>query len=390
MTTPQTIRAGTPATITVNSQPPSNGETVQLFLLNTNGTTRLSSRTLDGQATFLLDRTLTQVAGQVALLARRGSAEGWGTLTIVPDETVEPVLALVGPRSIRADGEHWTMLTALPHDQFGNAVADGTPVTVRALHPMTAQPNQRAVADPLEVLSTTTDHLLAVVRIYGRTKAGRIDMAASAGRAHSPERTVLAVPGPPVAFGLIAEPGQRIADGRQLLTIATEALQDQFANPLLDGTAVTFLVTTPDGTTRTLPAQSIAGRATVQVQAPTSPGQLQIEALILNTPSRPLTLTFEAGIGVAPIAVRAIPSSDVLTLIAGPLLGPLGQYIPDGSAVSFTLRTVGNEQIAIQTMAPAAAGFATTVIRSRTLAAGRYTVHVTAGVGEGVITIELP
>ncbi len=387
---PTSIRAGTPILVTVTSQPLANDQAVQLFLLNTNGTIVLSSNLLDGKATFTLDKSLTQIAGQVILVAQAGAARADFTLSIVANEAVEPVLALVGPRSIRADGEHWTMLTALPNDQFGNAVVDGTAVTVRALHPATGGTTQPIGADAIEVLTAETGHLLAWLRIYSRTKAGRMDMAATSGNAHSPERTVQAVPGPPGAFGLIAEPLQRSADGRHLVTVDTERLTDQFGNQLLDGTAVTFLVTNPDGTTRTLPAQSIDGKATVQIQAPTMAGSLQIKALVLDTTSRSLSLEFEAGIGVAPISLRAMPTADLLTLVAGPLLGPLGQYIPDGTIVRFTLQAEGIEGIVQEITAPVSAGFATAVIRRNLLADGRYTVRVTAGVGEGYTSVELP
>lgn len=386
---PTSVRAGTPVTVTVTSEA-ANRQSVQLFLLNTNGTALLSAAQLGDKATFLLDSTLTQTAGQATLIAQVGAAQVARPLVIVAGDAVEPVLALVGPRSITADGAHWTMLTALPNDQFGNAVVDGTLVTVRALHPTADQSTQAFGRDAIEVLTAETAHLLAWLRITSRTKAGPIDMAATSGNAHSPERTVLAVPGPPVTFGLIAETRQRNADGRHLVTVATEPLVDRFGNPLLDGSAVTFLVTNPDGTTRTLPAQSIDGKATVQIQAPSAAGSVRIEALVLNTTSQVLTLDFEPGIGVAPIPLRATPSADLLTLVAGPLLGPLGQYIPDGTVVRFTVQVAGRDEIAQEITAPAAAGFATALIRRNLLATGRYTVHVTAGVGEGYTTVDLP
>ncbi|MEZ4615111.1 MAG: hypothetical protein R2867_06285 [Caldilineaceae bacterium] len=179
------------------------GWPVQLFVVNTNGTLLLEGRLINGKAHFEINATVTQVAGAMSLVAQVADRRATGVIHIEPGDPVEPVLVLVGPRSIPADGDHWTMLTALPQDQFGNAVAAGTAVTVRVLHPATTLSNGAAEnggpeVDTVEMISTTTDSLLASVRIYSRTKAGRMDMAAGAGDAHSPERTVMAVPGPPV------------------------------------------------------------------------------------------------------------------------------------------------------------------------------------------------
>ncbi|MEZ4615112.1 MAG: hypothetical protein R2867_06290 [Caldilineaceae bacterium] len=170
--------------------------------------------------------------------------------------------------------------------------------------------------------------------------------------------------------------------------MATQALVDVNGNLLLDGTAVMFVITGEDGTERRLPAQLIDGKATVQLQAPALPGALHVKALVLNTSSTPLTLDFSAGIGVAPIALRMIPDAETLTLIAGPLLGPLGQYISDGSEVLFTLQATDNSGVPIRVTVPAVAGFAAAVLRRSLLSADTYTVHVDAGVGEGETIIQ--
>jgi len=400
---PITAAAGTPFTVTVASQRPVDHAPTALFLINTNGTRLLAGELQGGHATIPVHASMTEVAGAMELIAQVGNTvTGRTTIMIVPGAAVEPVLALVGPRSITADGEHWTMLTALPADRFGNAVSDGTAVVVRVLHPAADGAAQRTQIDTynndtgndtgndtFEVLTANTNYLLAWVRVFSRTIAGRMDMAATAGMAHSPERTVIAVPGPPVTFGLQATARQRDADGRHLITVETARLQDRFGNPLLDGTAVTFLVTNPDGSRRSLSSQSIAGKASIPIQVPTLPGSLQIEALVLNTMSQPLLLDFSAGIGITAIAVRAIPTDDLLTLIAGPLLGPLEQYIPDGSDVSFTIQSTEPSLDVIEVIAPAAAGFATAVIRTSILPAGRYRVLVQAGIGTGEMMIEI-
>lgn len=364
--------------------------TAQIFILNTNGTTLLERPIHAGQAHFVLDETMTAVAGEVMLLARLANQRTSRTMTIRPGLPVEPVLTLVGPRSITADGDHWTMVTALPNDAFGNAVIPGTDVTIRTLHPATTLSTGALGAKNLETVTAATGYLLAWARIYSRTKAGRIYIGANAGDAHSPERTILAVPGPPVPFTLHAEPVQLTADGRQLVTIVTEPLFDEYENLLLDGTAVIFIITGADGTNRRLPSQVIDGKATVQLQAPAHPGTIQIEALVLNTISTPMTLSFDAGIGMAPIVIQFLPTDELLTFTAGPLLGPLGQYIPDGSGVAFTFQAEDHDFPLHEVIAHAEAGFASAVIRTSIFNSGRYTVFASVGIGTGQMTFDLP
>lgn len=401
-----TLTAGEPTTITVITEsvmPLSLNQSmlmppVQLSLLMTTGTLLLEAPRINGVAQFQLNGSITQSAGTMTLIAQSADQRVETTMTIVPGPPVEPLLALVGPRSITADGKHWTMLTALPNDEFGNAVVTGTPVTVRTQHPATVLTTSAATTETLETITTTTEYLLAWARIFSRTKTGRITIAATAGNAHSPERTVLAVPGSPQPFTIHAEPAALTADGRQFITVITETLVDQYTNPLLDGTVVTFVVTNTDGTERRLPAQVIDGRATVQVQAPIVTGTLHIKALVLDTTSESLTLNFTAGLAIAPFDLEINQDEEVITFIAGPLLGPLRQYIPDGSEVIFSIQattadlnatppTSAAEQQRI--MASAKAGFASAAIRRTMLPAGRYRIAISLGSEEQIFLMEI-
>ena len=400
--TPGVVTAGDRITITVSivttsslavateqlSSDQVSPQLIQLFLLSTTGTLLWQAPLLDGKARFVLDESITSIAGAVKLLAIGADQRTETTMMIMPGSPVEPLLALVGPRSITADGKHWTMLTALPNDAFGNAVADKTPVVVRVTHPPTTPNIGTTAREPIEVLQAKTGHLLAWFRIHSRAKAGRMYMAANAGDTHSPERSILAVPGAPSPFSLRAEPIQLTADGRRLVTVIAEGLTDTYANPLLDGTAALFMVTDGGGERR-LPAQIIDGKATVQLQAPATADSLTVKALILNTVSSPLTLTFDAGIGVESIIMRVNMNDETISLIAGPLLGPLGQYIPDGSEVHFMLDAVDGSGDSLQITAPSAAGFSSIVVRRSLLSATRYTARVTAGMGEGELLIDL-
>lgn len=386
---PTTIQAGAPVTISVTTDSPDSRQSVRLALFDAYGATILQDTLTDGHATFLLPGTRVQTTGQMRLVAQVGAVAATATLRIEAGAPVEPVLTLVGPRSITADGKHWAMLVAAPQDQYGNPVADETPVTVRIVHPARTLTSAGVANADVETQTTTTAHLIAWQRLYSRTKAGRMSISANAGAAHSPERTVLAVPGAPTPFALTADPIHLTADGQQLVTIRTAPLVDTFGNLLLDGTSVTFWVEEENGAVRTLPAQTIGGTATTPVQAPAVPGRLTIRAVVLDIESQPLTLPFTAGLAVTPFTITVTIGEETVRLQAGPLVGHVGQYIPDGSAATFQLRPAQSEPpaapVGTDPYAPLTVttqvdgGFTTAHIRRNELRSGEYLVMVTVG-----------
>ncbi len=390
MQAPMTIAAGTLAHVKVRT---ANGagavdQPVRLLIIGTYGTTVLSASLVQGGADFVLDATITRFAGTVQLQASVADAVATTALQIVPGPPVEPLFTLLGPRSIPADGRHWAMAVTLPQDRFANGVADGTAVTLQILHP--AAPTLRPQNEQAnrEVLVTEATQLLAWARIYSRTTAGRLYLAATAGAAHSLQQSLLVVPGPPAPFTIAAEPSPLTADGEQLITVQSSPLLDDFGNLLLDGTAITFVAEAEDGSRRTMPAQLIAGSATVQLQAPNRPGPITVRAFVLDRASPPLRLDFRAGLAPAPIAVAITIGDEEIQLRAGPLLGLLNQYIPDGSEVTFAVQRSGTVTQTIS--ARSEAGFATALVRRNRLIAGAYSVRVNVGAGAGESTFILP
>ena len=70
-------------------------------------------------------------------------------------------------------------------------------------------------------------------------------------------------------------------------------------------------------------------------------------------------------------------------MIAGPLVGALGQFIPDGADVTFTI-TFPDGQIE-EVIAPADYGYTQLLLRRGALVDGEYQITVTAGTGQGAI-----
>lgn len=271
----------------------------------------------------------TEQSGVLTAIVRTADAVGSASVLVEPGEAVDGITPLAGPRSMTADQEHWTMVTAFARDRYGNAVADGTIVEVIARHP----------DGSVESVDTGVEHLLAAVRVYSETLAGRTTLRIDAEGATGDEVEVLEVPGPPVTVDL-EEPSIPLrADGRQLVEIRSEVLVDQYGNELLDGTVGVVQLFGPSGR-GTLRAVTIDGRAEFVVEAPSTPGSLSLELTVDGVRSDSLVLNFGADVTDLPVdVVRDTDNNDgggAVTLTIGPVLTELGGYVPDGTVARVT------------------------------------------------------
>jgi len=382
---PARIKAGVPLKVAVHVDPPTATTPVLLTAQGTFGLIPQQQVAVDGVAHFRYTIRYTRFAGAVHLRASADRAETVGEVQIAPGPAVDPVLPLVGPRSIVTGGEQWTMAVTTPRDALDNPVAEHTLVTFRVQHPV---PPTQAPETGVETIETYTQNLLAWTRIYSRARAGQMLIAANAGFGHSPERVVVATPGLPVSFQLTADKLEAPANGRQLVRISSDQITDRFGNVLWDGTNVTLLATMAPQERRFLPATTIDGRIYTTLQAPNQPGIMTLQAWIAGVPSAPLAIHFTPGPAVQPILVTTKKVAEGILVTAGPLVGQLGQFIPDGAAVTFTITAPDGTVETV--VVPADYGYTQLLLRQPALLAGRYQIAVAAGTGQGAVTLVVP
>lgn len=388
---PTDIAAGEPLPVTVYVSPPTPGVEILLTAQGSFGFLPQTSMAHEDHAHFTLSAAHTRRAGTVTLRALAGAIVSTATVTIAPGRAVDPVVPLVAPRSIVADGEHWTMAVLTPRDHWHNPVAEGTAVTLLTQYPVAPGIDPKSGLQSVEIL---TQNLLGWSRIKSGTGAGKLLISAHVDDAHSPERTVLAVPGPPITFTLQASPAQVPADGHQWIQLQSSQITDRFGNVLLDGTHATIVAALPPADMRVLPAMTVDGRIYAQLQAPTAPGILFARAWIgaVSSPLLPMTIT--PGPAVEPIAVSMTKQNELLLIKAGPLVGARKQFVPDGTTVIFHLLAADaltshgvTEDTAIlelqPVVMPAEYGYATLEVRTASLLPGKYDVVVSAGTGVG-------
>jgi hypothetical protein len=319
------IKAGQPAVVIAGPIEVSDGTAATLLIQGSYGPRILISQFLGGLAAFPLSSSFTQQAGVATLIVTTPGYAGSAEMMIEAGPPVEPVTPLVGARSIIADGDHWSMTVVVPFDQYNNPIADRTLVNIQALHP----------GDRLEQITKEMDHLVGWARVYSGTEAGRTTIAVEVEGVPGPEGTLLEVPGPPIPFDLTANPHTLPADGRVLTTIRTSKLVDRFGNELLDGSQVTFMLEDEDGTMRLLPAYIIDGTAETSLQAPLEPSSVNVSASVFGVSSLPVQVVFTDATRDFAVQARVDSEEGVINLLAGPVLGNLGQYVPDGTPVRF-------------------------------------------------------
>jgi len=392
---PVQITAGQPLTIVVQTTPITATSPILLLAQGTFGLYPQRQVPLDGRATFNLTPQQTQYAGNVQLTAEAGASEKQVELEILPGPAVDPLLPAVGPNSIVADGHHWALVVATPRDKFWNPLLDHTAVTVQAQHPVApgTDPTQG-----LEGMTIRTHHLLAWGHVFSRVRAGETQISVNSGAARNPARTMLEIPGLPVPFALSADHLSIPADGRQLIHLQSAQIMDAFGNVLDDGSSVTLLAEMGlaemglaemgDVDRRSLPATTVDGRIYTTLQAPKRPGRMTVKAWVDGVASQPLELTFTPGPTVQPITVTLQSAAQAIVIVAGPLVGQLKQFIPDGTEVGFTI-TGPNGNVSNRS-APADYGYAALRLRRTDLVAGTYTVVAAVGTGSGQTTFQLP
>lgn len=332
LTLPPTIVAGDSASIEVRAQA-KDGTGVDTILIGAYRTVTLRSRLANGTATVPVPSSATSIAGALTVVAAVGDATVQADVVVAPGPPVDPVLPLLGARSIVADGADTAMVVAIPEDAHGNPIGDGERVRWTVRH-----------ADgSYSIDETQVDGGLAWRWIRSGTTAGVAYVSAAAGDARGPDALLLEVPGSPVPFGLRHTGGALVADGATLVTVTTDPLTDRHGNPLLDGTAVRFVARLAGDIESVVDTVTVGGRAEAIIEAPQTPGTREVTAVVDGVAGETLDLAFLPAIAMTGIPVEVTEADGGLRVRVGPLYGPLGELVPDGTEVSVkaTTRHVG-------------------------------------------------
>jgi hypothetical protein len=302
-------------------------QSCELIIENSWGIRLLSI--LDGASKVCLLDSVTQQTGLIDIyLNCNKQAIGRQSVMINPLAAAEPLEMYLGSKSITADGGiHWSMITAVPVDSLTNPVQSGTSVLFDLYRPNGEQ----------KLIETSTEHLVAFHKIYSGFKTGKTIVGGRVNKALGQEKSLMEEPGYPTDFVIKSAGFYPYADNRQFSKIETSVITDKFGNKVADGTLINFLVTDVLSLKRRLNAYTIDGVAILNLQNPILPGEIVINAFVFSDViSNEIRLNFKETIKEIPVKF----DRGKQVLIIGPLLGPLEQYIPDGSEIVVKIKPI--------------------------------------------------
>lgn len=369
ITLPDSVVAGEEVVITVRSTSiPEEG--TPITFLTTNGLEHhvYQSKFSAQVAQFTLPSEDTRSAGAMTIIARSGQAYGDVNFNIQPAPATSPIFLVAGPRTLVASYLQKNMAVIVANDAYGNAVGNGS-VNLEILYADQSRTRQ----------SLPINHLVAWSWIGGTTAAGTIRLSAQMGDASAPENNLDVVANSPQKFAISATPSSADADGKQLINLRTSLLRDTYNNVVQDGTQVLFVVQSPTGQNRIIPSNVIDGVAQTPLQAPRTAGRYSVWAFINGIKSEILVISFtDSGIAKG-FKLQAVtkPADGAIILTAGPIAGSIGQLMPDGTQVRFSLTDpFGNRQWLVgQTIS----GYAEVEIRLLSLTVGNYVAEAIIG-----------
>ena len=317
---PERIDAGEPWTLTIEGREGTLATDAEVLDVHVTGPWGIRTMQLAPPDDWIVTvpGELTKRTGVLTATVRVGDAVGSGFVEVVPLEAVNGAIPLAGPRSIIADFDHWTMVSAFPRDKYGNAVADGTPVVVEVRRP----------DGGFERVETEVEFLLAKMRVFSESLAGRTALRMNTEGATGPEVEVLEVPGPPVDVEVIVPDVPFRADGRMLVNLSTSLLVDQYDNVLIDGTTGVVRMDGPLGV-GTLRPFTIEGRFEFFIEAPSIPGTVTLDVEVDGVRSEPVVLEFVSDVSELPVETERTDEGVLVSV--GDVLSVHGGYVPDGT-----------------------------------------------------------
>jgi uncharacterized repeat protein (TIGR01451 family) len=300
--------------------------------------------------------------------SNKSNNQALATTTVIPDVPYTVTVSAY-PSSILVGGAQ-AIITATVLDQYGNPVADGTPVTFTA---------SLGVIVPA---SRPTTNGVATATLTSGYAAGTATVTAFAdGR--SGYTYVTFWPGAPFTVTVTINPSDLTVDDTALVT---STVRDYYGNPVANNTLVTFTVSaggsvvpptnmTSNGLVTTTLGSRVTGLITVTAMTQGDGGLKSGTATATFRPGAPATVTLEA----YPLS---IPVDGATATITATITDQYSNRVADGTAVAFTT-TLGT----INPLATITAGGVATATLTSGALNGIATVTATAGSRSGSVPV---
>jgi hypothetical protein len=315
---PRSVEAG--AIIEWELSAAGSAGTVDVLVISAAGSTRSTIDILDDRGRFVLGPPHTLRSGTITLGLDFGSGPVFETIEVIAGTRDLLVDLNVGPTTIRRSEP--AMAVGLLTDSWGNPVADGSP-----LRATITQGN----GEP-EIVELSTGRGLAVLEITGDAGSEQFTIAMNAATVFSPPIDVVVQSDTPLPFELVrASDDPLLADARSIVELRSSDLIDSNGSTVADGAHVVLNVEGPGGPGTAL-GELVDGVVRATLVAPAEPGSLTVTARVRGRTSPALVLEFAPAALPFPISFEM--SSGRRSVVVGPVIGPDGGLLPDGTTVT--------------------------------------------------------
>ena len=258
-----------------------NASQFKMLLANPFGSTIVSGEQKEEQIYFNIPKHFSERAGVLnySLLFRQIKIECGKTLIKANNETII-LESYFGPQHIVASTDDFSMLVTIPTDAFDNP---------------NKQPFSNTIMfkDAENSMNHTLKEIIHYKKVFSRTTKGKlfVNSIKEGIKSKDFEATILAAN--PIDFKINFNRNHSRADGKELTTVSTSIIKDQYGNIIENGTLVNFILINNKSTVNAY-GKTINGIAKTQVLHPKKVSSYIIKSFITGfANSNELIITYK-------------------------------------------------------------------------------------------------
>lgn len=239
---------------------------------------------------------------------------------IKPLYAINKMQSFNGPKDLYAGDDDASMNVSIPHDKYDNPLLPPANVNFSKSFEGQIQSEEQK----------TIEHLVAYQITNSKLTKGKYLIGSKSSDGFSQEQELIIGAAMPEQFNIELISFHPFADARQFIAFKTTVLKDQFDNIIADGTLINFVVEENESVVGVYQAFTIGGVAIVYIENPSKEISWTIYASLHDQiKSNRVLLSFSKNVNDFDLTWDAQKQ----TLSIGPVIGILGQLVPDGTEV---------------------------------------------------------
>lgn len=239
---------------------------------------------------------------------------------IKPLDAINKMQSFNGPKDLFAGDDDASMNVSIPHDEYDNPLLPPANVNFSKSFEGQIQSEEQK----------TIEHLVAYQITNSKQTKGKYLIGSKSSDGFSQEQELIIGAAMPQQFNIELISFHPFADARQFIAFKTTILKDQYDNIIADGTLINFVIEEDGFIVGVYQAFTIGGVAVVYIENPSKELSWTVYASLHDQiRSNKVLLSFSKNVNDFDLSWDA----EKQTLSIGPVIGILGQLVPDGTEV---------------------------------------------------------